>query len=165
MKPEGKIIGISPEVLDMSASDLPPLVNPPEQPPLIPETIMKEATINIDTEKIAKNIANLFDVLKTEAAKACEKLIEFMKSSQHALVVERRINAAPNSRVKHLALHAKKRRVRKKNIARIMRENYYRHYFLEIDEIHELKIDPAIILSAPAIKFKERGSIYDSNNN
>lgn len=159
-----RVEGLSPETIELTDADIQALKTPGA---LIPDALLKEIILNIDTEQIAKCIKSLHDVLKPAVDKKCKIIINYMGCIEHIKAIEKGIDTAPNSRIKHLALHAKKRRVRKKNTARLLREQYYRYSpaIMEIDEIHELKTDPAIILSAPAIRFKERGSIYDSNNN
>ena len=55
-------------------------------------------------------------------AKACgEVLSAFCKEFKEALELPLAVYAQENSRVKHLALHSKKKRVRKKNIKRLLK--------------------------------------------
>ena len=159
-----RVEGLLPETIELSDADVQALKTPGA---LIPDALLKEVIVNIDTDKIAECIKSMHDVLKPAVDKTCEIIINFMGCIEHIKAIEKSIATTPNCRIKHLALHAKKRRVRKKNTARLLREQYYRYSpaIMEIDEIHEFKTDPEIVFSAPAIKFKERGSIYDSNNN
>jgi hypothetical protein len=63
----------------------------------------------------------IFKNVETTASttiKSFAKLLSAYKSEQ-SIIAE-----SPNSRVKHLALHSKKARVRKKNRQRILREYY-----------------------------------------
>lgn len=75
-----------------------------------------------------------------EISKACymlasnlkENFSKIIKAYNDELQLENEIiNQYPNSRIKHLALHAKKARVRKKNRQRILNEYYKK---LEVKE-------------------------------
>lgn len=162
MKPEGKLISISPEIQELTDEEI---LQEDLSECILPSAIIKEAVVNLGVSAIkAADAMSSFRKLFSNLVDTC---CDFIYAYTDAVTAKNIIDNAPNGRVKHLALHAKKRRVRKKNTARLLREQYYRYSpaIMEIDEIHELKTDPEIVFSAPAIKFKERGSIYDSNNN
>lgn len=57
------------------------------------------------------------ELFRATAANLSEVLKPYLKESETAF----KIRSMPNSRVKHLALHSKKKRVRKKNINRLLR--------------------------------------------
>ena len=76
-----------------------------------------------------REISKAFNML---ASNLKENLSKIIKAYNDELQLENEIiNQYPNSRIKHLALHAKKARVRKKNRQRILNEYYKK---LEVKE-------------------------------
>ncbi len=113
MMPKGELIGISPEIIELSDAEVQefnaPQVISSDTPTL------KEACISVEAEKII----TLFCSLAELAEQAGSKLSDLSKAIRSAWRDIECIVASPNSRVKHLAQYSKKRRVRKKNIARL----------------------------------------------
>lgn len=66
-----------------------------------------------------------FEELATEANRAFSVFVEEFKAFCEPLKISLRtslqVYMKPNSRIKHLALHSKKARVRKKNIKRLLK--------------------------------------------
>ena len=76
-----------------------------------------------------REISKAFSMLASNLKENFSKII---KAYNDELQLENEIiNQYPNSRIKHLALHAKKARVRKKNRQRILNEYYKK---LEVKE-------------------------------
>lgn len=116
MKPKGELIGISPGIIEMSDSDLPELVNTQE--------IVKSNTTDYDIHVLHSGVclANAFEEMKTAFSVFARCLGKYVYAVSRAITDAYSVCVSPNSRVKHLAMYAKKRRVRKKNIARLAKK-------------------------------------------
>lgn len=68
-----------------------------------------------------EDLKKAFENLGVACAAAYSALKDFFERLCDALAPAVKIYAAPNSRIKHLALHSKKKRVRKKNMKRLLK--------------------------------------------
>ena len=118
----------------------------------LPDAILKEVCITVPAEKLIEAFANSTYAMK-EVSFAFTSLASAIDKAEKETAY---IKWLPKSRTKHLALYAKKHRVRKKNVAKLLR-NLHKKDISEIDEIHEYK--EAAIASA----LQAGGKIYDSN--
>lgn len=81
---------------------------------------------------MGRGFAEIGKAFRMLASNIVKNLTKIIKIYNDALQLENEIiNQYPNSRIKHLALHAKKARVRKKNRQRILNEYYKK---LEVKE-------------------------------
>lgn len=113
-----KFKGISPETLNTSASELLKVEGSFEYVSMLPDAVLKEAVTSIPAEKVIKAFYNVGMAARNVGI----TLRCAAKFFAEAVINNYYIATSPNSRVKHLAQHAKKRRVRKKNIARLKKQ-------------------------------------------
>lgn len=109
-----KFKGISPETLTLF-TDLPAVERPSEPVAMLPDAVLKEVVTSIPAEKVFKAFYNVGMAARNVAI----SLRCAAKAIAESVINNYYIATSPNSRVKHLAQHAKKRRVRKKNITRL----------------------------------------------
>lgn len=111
-----KFKGISPEVIELSDDD----VRKANAPQVISSATpsLRLADMSLEAEKVIR----IFGSFAEFARQATTTLKTFINAIHSTLEDLACIAASPNSRVKHLAQHAKKHRVRKKNIARLKKQ-------------------------------------------
>ena len=116
MMPKGELIGISPETLDISDSNLPALVNT--------QGFVKPNTTDYDIHVIHSGVclANVFNEMRIAFSEFARCFCKYIYAVRRAITDAYFVHVAPNSRIKYLAMYAKKRRVRKKNIARLAKK-------------------------------------------
>lgn len=112
-----KFKGISPETLTLF-TDLPAVERPSEPVAMLPGAVLKEVVTSIPAEKVFKAFYNVGIAARNVAI----SLRCAAKAIAESVINNYYIATSPNSRVKHLAQHAKKHRVRKKNIARLKKQ-------------------------------------------
>ena len=158
MKPEGKLISISPEIQELTDEEI---LQEDLSECFLPSAIIKEAVVNLGVSaiKAAEAMSNFRKLFSNLVDTCCD----FIYAYTDAVTTKSIIDNAPNGRVKHLALHAKKRRARKKNAARLVREIANHENIFSIDEIHAHKADIEMIFTAPRTNSGGKGN--DSNNN
>lgn len=81
-------ISISPETQELTDADIQALKT---HGALIPDALLKEVIVNIDTDKIAECIKSIHDVLKPAVDKTCEIIINFMGCGEHIKAIEKSI--------------------------------------------------------------------------
>ena len=112
-----KFKGISPETLTLF-TDLPAVERPSEPVAMLPDAVLKEVVTSIPAEKVFKAFYNVGMAARNVAI----SLRCAAKAIAESVINNYYIATSPNSRVKHLAQHAKKRRVRKKNLTRLKKQ-------------------------------------------
>ena len=116
MNCKGKLIGISPEVIELSDDD----VRKANAPQVISSATpsLRLADMSLEAEKVIR----IFGSFAEFARQATTTLKTFINAIHSTLEDIACIAASPDSRVKHLAQYSKKHRVRKKNIARLKKQ-------------------------------------------